>query len=257
MNKRIVVKVGSAVLTNQNDLAHDRMRALVKFLVDLRAEYEVILVSSGAVAAGFTQMEMDRTVIANRQALAAIGQPRLMHEYQTLFSQYGVLTAQILVTSANFRTFVQYSHISDNLETLLKAGVMPIINENDSTATEELVFGDNDQLSADVARYSEADILLILSDIDAFYDKDPHKYSDAKVRKVVTSITKEELTHVTTPHSEFATGGIVTKLQAADLLLCSGKKMFLASGYDLSDARSFFLNATHKGGTLFTPKELK
>ena len=117
---------------------------------------------------------------------------------------------------------------------------------------EELVFGDNDRLSAHVAHYFDASLLVILSDIDAFYDKDPNRYEDAKRRAVVTNILEEELNAEHTPNNEFATGGIVTKLQAADFLLKHKRKMFLASGFDLSDVKSFLIDKQHIGGTLFT-----
>ncbi|CAA6808320.1 MAG: Glutamate 5-kinase (EC, partial [uncultured Sulfurovum sp.] len=131
-------------------------------------------------------------------------------------------------------------------------GVVPIINENDVIATEELVFGDNDQLSAYVAENFDAELLLLLSDIDALYDKDPRQHSDAVVRKEVSKIFPEELDAPAIATNEFATGGIVTKLKAANFLLNNGKKMFLATGFGLEDARSFLLDGVHKGGTFFS-----
>jgi glutamate 5-kinase len=129
--------------------------------------------------------------------------------------------------------------------------VLPIVNENDATATEELVVGDNDQLSAYIANISKSSMLVILSDIDGYYNKDPRKHSDAEVLKVVTNISQEELNKEVTPNNVFATGGIVTKLKAASYLLQNDIDMFLASGFDLSDVKSFLLDKTHKGGTLF------
>ena len=120
-----------------------------------------------------------------------------------------------------------------------KHGVVPIINENDTVSVEELVFGDNDRLSAHVAHYFDASLLVILSDIDAFYDKDPNRYDDATRRAVVTAISEEELNAEHTPNNEFATGGIVTKLQSADFLMKHGREMFLASGFDLSDIKAY------------------
>ena len=253
--KRIVVKVGSAVLTQDTSIALERMNNLIDFLVDLKTKYEVILVSSGAVAAGYTQVQLDRKIIANRQALAAIGQPILMNLYNKKFSEYGLITAQLLVTSANFKTYIQYSHVANSIDALLKANILPIINENDTTATKELIFGDNDQLSAEVATHTDSDLLIILSDIDAYYDSDPRTNEDAKVLKNVSQITRAELEKDVTPNSEFATGGIVTKLQAADLLLQQNKSMFLASGFDLKDVKSFILEDKHLGGTLFTKSD--
>ncbi len=249
--KRLVIKVGSAVLTEQNRIARERMQNLVNLISDLRVKYEVILVSSGAVAAGYTELKLDKKILANKQALAAIGQPLLLHRYKKKFEVFGILPSQILVTASNFNSPEQVKVAKNAINTLLSHNVLPIINENDATAIDELVFGDNDQLSAYTAYHFDADLLVILSDIDACYDKDPRAHDDAVVLKEVSEISKEALNAKTTAHNSFATGGIVTKLKAADFLLQRDKKMFLASGFDLSDIRSYLLDDTHKGGTLF------
>lgn len=249
--KRIVVKVGSAVLTEQNRIARERMQNLIDLIADLKKQYEVILVSSGAVAAGYTELKLDKKDIANKQALASIGQPILMHRYRKKFEKYGILPSQVLVTAANFNTKEQDIRVKNTIEKLISNGVLPIINENDATATDELVLGDNDQLSAYVAHHCDADILVILSDIDAYYDRDPHTHDDANILSVVEKIDPAELEKTVTPNNSFATGGIVTKLKAADYLLNHGRSMFLASGFDLSDAKSFLVDHSHNGGTLF------
>ncbi|WP_200762444.1 glutamate 5-kinase [Nitrosophilus alvini] len=249
--KRIVVKVGSAVLTENNRLARERMQKLVDFLSEAAQNFEIILVSSGAVAAGYTRVKLDKKLIANRQALAAIGQPFLMKSYQKKFEKHGIVCAQVLLTADDFDSRKRTAYARNAIEVLLKNRVIPIINENDVTATEELVFGDNDQLSAHVAYYFDAQMLVILSDIDGYYDKDPKKYPDAKLQKVVSHIDPKELECEYTPNYRFATGGIVTKLKAADFLLKHGRKVFLASGFDLSDVKSFLLKGEHRGGTLF------
>jgi len=253
--KRIVVKVGSAVLTQDGTIALERMQSLVDFLVALKKRYEVILVSSGAVAGGYTKLKLDRGVLANKQALAAIGQPVLMHKYAKKFARHEQLTAQVLVTAANLRKEDDIARIKRTVDTLIESGVIPIVNENDATATDELEVGDNDQLSAYITNNTDADMLVILSDIDAYYDGDPRINPHAKALKKVSSITKEELQKDVNPHNIFATGGIVTKLKAAEYLLNAGKSMFLASGFDLSDVRSFMLENKHRGGTLFIRKE--
>lgn len=251
-NKRIVIKVGSHVLTDNGSIAKERMLALVELVAQLKASrYEVILVSSGAVAAGYTRLPLDRGTVANRQALAAIGQPLLLKMYQEKFERFGLLCSQILLSADVFYAKEQVEHAKVAIDTLLENGVVPIINENDTVSIEELVFGDNDRLSAHVAHYFGAGILVILSDIDAFYDKDPNQYADAKRRSVVTHILDEELKAEHSPNNEFATGGIVTKLQSADFLMKHNREMFLASGFDLSDARSFLIEGEHNGGTLF------
>ena len=250
--KRIVIKVGSHVLTEDGMVSRVRMLALVQLIAELNTyKYEVILVSSGAVAAGFTQLPLDRGTVANRQALAAIGQPLLLIMYQEKFAIFGLLCSQLLLYADVFESAKHTQHAKNAIDTLLKNNVVPIINENDTVSVEELVFGDNDRLSAHVAHYFDAKLLVILSDIDAFYDKDPNSYSDAKRRAVVTTILEEELEAEHTPNNEFATGGIVTKLQSADFLMKHDREMFLASGFDLSDVKSFLIDGEHVGGTLF------
>jgi len=249
---RIVIKVGSHVLTEKGTIAKSRMMALVELIAELKAVgEEVILVSSGAVSAGHTQLNLDRSVIANKQALAAIGQPLLLKMYQEKFAKFDLLCSQVLFSADVFSSEKHVIHAKVAIDTLLKYGVVPIINENDTVSVEELVFGDNDRLSAHVAHYFDASLLVILSDIDAFYDKDPNQYEDATRRAVVHSILEEELNAAHTPNNEFATGGIVTKLQSADFLMKHGREMFLASGFDLSDIKAYLLQKQHIGGTLF------
>ncbi|MBN2782297.1 MAG: glutamate 5-kinase [Campylobacterales bacterium] len=249
--KRVVVKVGSAVLTQNSEISLERMGALVDFLAVLREQYEVVLVSSGSVGAGYTKLKLDRKIIENKQALASIGQPILMNKYAQKFEKYDILTSQVLVTAANLRINDDTRRIKNTIDTLLKNRVLPILNENDATATDELVVGDNDQLSAYVTNHIDADMLIILSDIDGYYDKDPRKFLDAKVLKIVNEVPKDELDREATPHGDFATGGIVTKLKAAAYLLNNNKSMLLTSGFDLDDAKSFLIDKNHNGGTYF------
>jgi len=250
--KRIVIKVGSHVLTEDGSIAKGRMLALVELIAELKVKkYEVILVSSGAVAAGFTKLALDRSVVANKQALAAIGQPLLLAMYQEKFAKFNLLCSQVLLYADVFESKEHIEHAKNAIDTLLENNVVPIINENDTVSVEELVFGDNDRLSAHVAHHFDANLLVILSDIDAYYDKDPNQYEDAKRRDVVNQISEEELTAEHTPNNEFATGGIVTKLQSADFMMNHGREMFLASGFDLSDVKAFLVDGEHVGGTLF------
>jgi len=251
---RVVVKVGSAVLTENGTIAFKRMQALVDFLAELKNKHEVILVSSGAVAGGYTKLKLDRKSIANKQALAAIGQPILLNKYARKFAKYKIITAQVLVTAANLNSKEDSQRVRSSMDILLENNVIPIVNENDATATNELEVGDNDQLSAYICDHLDADMLIILSDIDAYYDSDPRQNPNAKVLKIVNAIEEKELQKEVTPNNIFATGGIVTKLKAADYLLKAEKNMFLASGFDLSDVRCFMIDGSHKGGTLFTCK---
>ena len=251
--KRVVVKVGTHMLSEQNHMSKERMLNLVEFLVDLMKEHEVILVSSAAIAAGYTKMKLDKSILSNRQALAAIGQPYLIEMYNRKLARFDKMGAQVLITAEDFDSRKRTQNARRLIEALIDKGVLPIINENDAVATEEIVFGDNDQLSAHAAHFFGADMLIILSDIDGYYNKDPRKHEDAVIKKRVYAIADEELQIPKIAGSEFATGGIVTKLKAADFLLKRGQSMFMASGFDLRDVRSFMLDNHHQGGTLFSP----
>jgi len=254
-NKRIVIKVGSHVLTENGIVAKKRMRNLVELIVLLMAKgQEIILVSSGAVSAGYTVLPLDRWSVGNKQVLAAIGQPLLLKMYQEKFAFHNILCSQVLLSAADLDSKKRTSLAQVAIDNLLINRVVPIINENDVIATEELEFGDNDQLSAYVAENFNAELLVILSDIDALYDKDPREFDNATVRRTVSSLLEEELNAPSTANNEFATGGIVTKLKAANFLLNNNKKMFLATGFELDDVRSFLLEGVQKGGTLFSNK---
>jgi len=250
--ERIVLKVGSAVLTNKNELALNRLKDLVELIYKLKQkDYQVILVSSGAVSAGYTLLPLDKSIVSNKQSLASIGQPLLMDTYRKKFNKYNILCAQVLIEASVFQDENRLTHSCNAINNLLENNVVPIVNENDVTAIDELVFGDNDQLAAHITHFFDANLLVILTDIDGFYDENPHINKDAKLLKYVNTIDDNMLDQEHTPNSEFATGGIVTKLKAAQFLLNLNHKMFLTSGFDLSDAYSYLLENIHVKGTLF------
>jgi len=252
--RRVVIKVGTHVLSEDGKMHLGRIGSLVELISKISAKgTEVILVSSGAVAAGYSKLALDRSVVANRQALAAIGQPLLLSIYQEFFQEHEMVCSQVLLGANVFDSDIQIRHAKNAIDALLENGVIPIINENDTVSIDELVFGDNDRLSAHVAHYFDADMLVLLSDIDGYYDKDPNVHKDATIRAKVTHISSDELSIEESPSNEFATGGIVTKLQAADFLMKHNREMFLASGFDLGDARSVLIDGIHLGGTLFLP----
>jgi glutamate 5-kinase len=242
------------VLTETTGIAKVRMLNLVSLIAECRKKYEVILVSSGAVAAGYTALKLDRNQHISKKVLASAGQPILMSSYKSKFDIYGVNTSQILLTEDDFDSRVHTKIFQQIIETTLKNSILPIINENDISTTPEQLFGDNDQLSAHVAHYTNADMLIILSDIDGYYDLNPNDNQNAKIRKVVTELKDKELNQSFTPNSKFATGGIVTKLKAADYIIKQNREMFLCSGFDLTTAREFLLDGVHKRGTLFSKK---
>ena len=247
---RIVIKVGTATLY-QNEKLSDRIDNLVEFLVELNKKNEVILVSSGAVGAGYTKLKLDKNNISNKQALASIGQPLLMKEYKIRFEKYNQIVSQVLLTASDFDSRKRTQNAKNMIEVLLQNKVIPIINENDAVSIDEIIFGDNDQLSAYTTHYFDADILVILSDIDGFYDSNPKENKNAKLLKTINKIDANWLNIPCNPNDKFATGGIVTKLKAAEFLMQRGKNMFLASGFDLDDVKAFLLNKIHKKGTLF------
>ncbi len=250
--KRLVIKVGTAVLTQGEELALQRMKNLVKLISILKNDkkLEVILVSSGAVGAGYTELKLDKTVLANKQTLAAIGQPKLMKTYQEMFEEFGITIAQMLFIADDFDSRKRSKNAKNVMEILLQNSVIPIINENDVIATEELI-GDNDQLAAYITHYFKADILVILTDIDGYYDKNPREFSDAKIQKIINQISQDELEKKPSANSKFATGGIVTKLKAADFLMQKDIPMYLTSGFDLTNAYDFLVDNNHKSGTIF------
>lgn len=250
--KRLVIKVGTAVLTQGEELALQRMKNLVNLISTLKNDknLEVILVSSGAVGAGYTELKLDKTVLANKQTLAAIGQPKLMKTYQEMFQEFGITVAQMLFIADDFDSRKRSKNAKNVMEILLQNKVIPIINENDVIATEELI-GDNDQLAAYITHYFKADMLVILTDIDGYYDKNPREFSDAKIQKIINEISQDELDKKPSANSKFATGGIVTKLKAADFLMQKEIPMYLTSGFDLTNAYDFLVENNHKSGTIF------
>ena len=234
--KKVVVKVGSKILQSDEALAN-----VCEFIAALKKTYKVILVSSGAITSGERVLKLDKNDLINRQALSAIGQPYLMNQYKELFEKYDIVTAQFLLTAGDFNSISRTKNAKQAIDLLLEKDILPIINENDVTATHELLFGDNDQLSGDVTCYFQAQMLLILSDIDSYDDK-----------KVVHHVSMEEIVEKKSVQDEISwVGGYTTKLQTAKFILENGSNMFLANGFDLGDAYSFMLENNHKGGTLF------
>jgi glutamate 5-kinase len=255
--QRIVIKVGSAVLTEKNEIAKERMLYLVNLIAKLRSKYRVVLVSSGAVAAGYSALKLDRSKQIGKKAIAAAGQPILMTSYKKKFDIFDIDTAQILLTEDDFDSRKRTKMFQEIINAHLENDILPIINENDISSTPEQLFGDNDQLSANVAHAVNADLLVILSDIDGYYDKNPSEHKDAKIYKIVDELPKEVLADEATPNNPFATGGIVTKLKAADYMMQKGRKMFLSNGFNLESTESFLLENNHTLGTLFVPKKNK
>ena len=231
---RIVVKLGTSTLTHATGRINiRRVEKLCKILSDIKnAGHELILVSSGAIGMGVGKLNMKEkpTDVPTKQACAAIGQCELMYLYDKLFREYSHIVAQMLITGRDIREKETRKHFKDTITRLLELGVTPIINENDSVATEEIMVGDNDTLGAIVARQVEADLLIILSDIDGFYTDDPRVNPDAKIIDEVYTVD-EEIRHLAgTKGTMLGTGGMVTKIQAAELAMEAGIDMVIANG---------------------------
>lgn len=232
--QRIVVKIGSSSLTNENGgLSRTKLKEHVEAIAKLKElGHEVILISSGAVAAGFTSLGYPtRPVsISGKQAAAAVGQGLLMQGYAEECKKHNIVTAQLLLTRHSFGDKEQYQNAYAALSELLKRNVLPIINENDSVAIEELTFGDNDMLSSLVGGLIHADFLMMLTDINGIYDKNPRKHPDAKKYNFLPDITDELVNAASGAGSSVGTGGMRSKVEAARTALSLGIHVFIGVG---------------------------
>jgi glutamate 5-kinase len=238
--QRVVVKVGTSSLIyptgKANLVAIDRLAYALAALKN--KGYEVILVSSGAIGVGLDVLHLQQRPesIADQQAIAAIGQAELIQLYHQRFDDYGARIGQLLLTHDVFEFKSSRQHVLDTFDSLLAHGIIPVVNENDSVAVDELdhrtTFGDNDQLSAVVATRVGAQLLVVLSDIDGLYDCDPHKHAQAKLLTRVDTLTDAIMEGATGSSTRFGTGGMVTKLRAAARMMAHGDQMVLANGSD-------------------------
>lgn len=262
--KRIVVKIGSSSLTHKEtgDIDYIRMEKLVRELSDIRNQgKEVVLVTSGAIPAGKNAMhlkeiraESQAEAMAVKQACSAVGQARLMMTYQRLFSEYNQIAGQILMTKNTIVDNLNRYNAHNTFSQLLKMGVIPIVNENDTIATYEIEIGDNDTLSAIVAALVGADLLILLSDIDGLYTDDPRKNPDAEFIEQVDELTDEYMDMgKKSTGSSVGTGGMNTKLIAAKIATRSGADMIIANSRDIGVLHRI-LEGKHEG-TLFVAHE--
>lgn len=232
--QRIVVKIGSSSLTNSNGSIDEAKIKEHTEAISLLKEngHEVILITSGAVAAGFSALGYPSrpVTIKGKQAAAAVGQTLLMQQYMDHLKRYGLTPAQILLTRNDFSKRERYRNAYATVMELLERGVVPIINENDSTSVEELTFGDNDMLSALVSGLIHADQLMILTDINGLYDANPNENRDAKRFDYLNDITPELLGYAGSAGSKVGTGGMKSKLLAAQTALSLGVKVFIGTG---------------------------
>ena len=234
-SKRIVIKIGTSTLSNDTGINTEYIQTLAQQVYWLVSTgRQVLIVSSGAIGMGAKQLKLKGPVkdMKIRQACAATGQPLLMHEYHKAFSKLGLTVSQVLLTAEVLDERKTYLNLRNAVEALLKLGVIPILNENDCVATDEIgtAFGDNDKLSALAASKIDADLLIMLTDIDALYDKHPHKYQDALPIRVVEEITDDIIKAAGAKGSTHSTGGMKTKLTAAAIAATAGCHMVLAHG---------------------------
>ncbi len=231
---RIVLKLGTSTLAHETGrLNIRRVEELCKVMSDLKnAGHEIILVSSGAIGMGVGKLSLDKKPddIPTKQAAAAVGQCELMYTYDKLFSEYNHTVAQILITGEDIEDAERRTNFENTMRRLLELSVIPILNENDSIATEQIVIGDNDTLGAIVATTLQADLLIILSDINGLYTADPHKNKDAVLLHTVTEITPEIEAMIGGVGSSLGTGGMSTKIKAAKMTTEKGIDMVIANG---------------------------
>ena len=261
MNRRVVIKIGSSLLQHAQTGAmnYHKIEGLVRQLVDGKNRgIDVALVSSGAIASGRNMLGFkDRPKdMATKQALAAIGQAKLMMTYQRLFREYDAVAAQVLMTKNTILDDVSRKNAQNTFEALFTLGAVPVVNANDTISTYEIQFGDNDTLSAMVASLIHADLLILLSDIDGLYTDDPRKNPEAKlVRQVERLDDRFFLMARDDPGSDVGTGGMATKLSAAEIATRSGAEMVIASGEDISILHQILYGEEFRGTRFLSAKD--
>ncbi len=257
--KRVVVKVGSAILTGADGINKQVVDNLAKEIAFLHnTGREVILVTSGAVSAGRRKIHISdelELTIKQKQALAAIGQSSLMHDYDESFAVYGKNIAQILLTHSDLANRKRYLNVRNTILTLFKYGVIPVINENDTVSTEELKFSDNDNLGALVANLIEADMFICLTDVDALYDRNPVTDANARAIYTVAEVTDEIMAMAGNSKSVLGTGGMCSKIKAAQMVSAGGGSSFIGPGRQTDILKHLFSGEII--GTFFLPRQEK
>ncbi|MBL7215832.1 MAG: glutamate 5-kinase [Phycisphaerae bacterium] len=258
--KRVVIKIGTSTLSTESGVNSKYLQTLARQVAQLiESNRQALIVSSGAIGMGAKQLRLSGPVtdMKIRQACAAIGQPLLMHEYHKAFAEVGLTVSQVLLTAEVLNKRKSYLNLRNAIESLLRLGVVPIINENDCVSTDEIgtAFGDNDKLSALVASKIDADLLIMLTDIDALYDKDPRRNSDAQPVRIVKEITDDIIKAAGKHGSTHSTGGMKTKLKAAQITATANCRMVLANGREPDVIGKII--AGKEIGTLFLPKAEK
>ena len=255
--RRVVVKIGSQILSSTEGIEESRLRALVRELAALQDEKkEIVVVSSGAVAAGMTRLgrkERPKT-IPEKQALAAVGQIKLMALYERHFAKFDKSVAQVLLTHADLANRQRYINAKHTFQMLLESSIVPIVNENDTVAVEEMKFGDNDHLSALVATLLSADLLVILSDVEGVYDRDPRLFNDARLIPLIDHVKEAKGAINGLSQSALGTGGIGTKVAAGEEAAMAGIPTIITSGLGARAVERVF-DVEEQVGTLILPDQ--
>lgn len=254
--KRVVVKVGSGVLTTSHGLNKRVINDLTDDVCGLKKRgIEVILVSSGAIASGLKKIGMAKRPesISHQQAVAAIGQSTLMMVYERAFGRHGQRVAQVLITRDDLHHRRRYLNARNTLFTLLSWKIVPIINENDTVVVDEIKFGDNDNLSAMVTNLTESQLLINLTDIDGFFNKDPRIHKDASPISVVEKVNKKIMRYASSIPGFLGTGGMAAKIRAAQKVAFAGAPTIIANGLKRGILKNIFMGKEE--GTIFMPRE--
>ena len=252
---KIIIKLGSSIIDNRDEMTINGICAnIAKYLQENK---EVILVTSGAISQGMNVMDVKNKPkdIKKLQSLAAVGQQKLMSMYEKIFSEHDFQTAQVLITHNDINDRVRYLNIKGTLEELLNNRVIPIINENDVVSTEEIKFGDNDNLASMIANLVDADLLIILTDQKGMYDKNPDSYKDSKLINRIDIENLKDFDSDFSTQSEIGTGGFITKIQAAKRADLSNTYTVIANGLEKNILNNIF--TSDNTGTLFIPSEKK
>jgi glutamate 5-kinase len=232
MKKKLIIKIGTSTLTaGTNRISFAVIESLARQIVDLKKEFEVVIVSSGAIATArqFVEIKGFNKHVDSKQAMAAIGQTKLMELYDTIFSTFGLNIAQILMTYRDFENPIAAENTRNTIKRLWQADYIPIVNENDTVSIEEIVLGDNDKLSALVAVITEADLLMLVSDIDGIFNHNPHLHPDARLISNVSDLDSIKEC-IEEKESSLGTGGMSSKVHAAEICIRNGVEMWIVNG---------------------------
>lgn len=249
MKKKLIIKIGTSTLTaGTNRISFAVIEGLARQIVELKKEYDIVIVSSGAIATArqFVEINGNNKRVDSKQALAAIGQTKLMELYDVIFGTFGLNIAQILLTYRDFENSIAIENTCNTINRLWELNYIPVVNENDTVSFEEIVLGDNDKLSALVATILNVDLLVLVSDIDGIFNKNPHLHIDAVLIKEVEDL-KSIQSYIEEKQSLLGTGGMTSKIHAAEICMRNNVEMWIVNG----QRQNYIINAL-KGAFPFT-----